>query len=348
MKKIKVMLFVSICLFAFGICNVNAEDITNYGILVNGTQLTSKTKSIEAGSGTISYDAEDGILTLNNATIEGEVADTGVIEITNKVAKDVKLVLVGTNKITNTGSGLGILSAKNLTITGDSLEIKSASSTIGMSAGNLIIDGAKLSLTTTEDSGRAIYANADVKLINNANLTTTSSSFGIYAVNLTIDNSLAKFSFNEYTYSVFLTGELAIENLQNKAVYGWVFSEDDKTKVDLTNENLQEDYLCFEVVPTYTVKVEKDANSVVELSSDVVRSGETVDVVISAKENYKLVSVLANGKDLKLNDGKATITITDDTVIKVESIAKDDVAIVAPTLDTTKEVEEVSVGVKTD
>ena len=313
MKKIRIMLFAFICLFALGIYNVNAqsadtknvdaEEVTNYGIFVNGKELTSSEKSVQAGEGTVSYDANKGELTLSNATIEATDATVG-INITGSVAKEVKLVLVGENKI-ETATGDGILSAKNLTIGGGSLVITSTSGySINMSADELTINDATLKLTTSTEKSATVNA--------------TTIKYG---------------------------------ELGSKKVFASTNVDGSEAVIiDTATVTSLATYKNVSVETGYTVSVENDKNSTVELSSEdkVFRKGDKVEATVVALDSYKLVSVLVNDKTVEVKEGKVTITVEKDTVIKVTSIAKAEIATIAPTVDTKKEVKEVAIGVKTD
>ncbi len=177
-NKFKILAITLIMILGFGLVSVNADPTptatpTSYGITVNGIELTSATPSVTAGSGTVSYDADAKELTLNNATLSSTKDDArnSVISIIdNERVIDVTVKLVGTNTITNEGTGCyGILSNGNLTITGD---------------GNLSITA----------SGAGVYVKGNLTVENTTFLKVTSTGSNFAALypcgNLTIDNSV--------------------------------------------------------------------------------------------------------------------------------------------------------------
>ena len=161
-SKLRILAITLIMVLGFGLVSVNAEDATRYYIYVNGVELTSAQTSVDAGSGTVSYNATTKELTFNNATISSTMADAtqGVISIRNGEAVTIKLV--GTNTITNTGASQGIDTTSNLKITGDgSLTITTGGYGILLSLmqGTLTVKDTTLNVTSTASDGIYSYGN---------------------------------------------------------------------------------------------------------------------------------------------------------------------------------------------
>ena len=162
-SKLRILAITLIMVLSFGLVSVNA-DATAYGITVNGVALTSEKTSVDAGSGTVSYDATAKELTLKNATIScaRSMMDAAIV-----IGGEVTIKLVGTNTITNTATmGYGINAGGKLTITGN---------------GSLSINA----------KGQGIFSGGDLT-VKNTTLNVVSSDY--YALmpynNLVIDNSV--------------------------------------------------------------------------------------------------------------------------------------------------------------
>ena len=82
---------------------------TPYDLWVGGTQVTSANAADVFGDGTVSYDAEQKILTLNNYTYSGGPLLDGNVyaAIYYKGADTLELALVGENSVTHTGTDMG-------------------------------------------------------------------------------------------------------------------------------------------------------------------------------------------------------------------------------------------------
>ena len=132
-KILSILLCIAVCITMMPVA-AYAEDIST-GITIAGTKVTSENAGNITGDnirGTVSYNVENGnrILTLENATIDGQIRITGSTPVTIKIK--------GTNTITgpsgSTSENSGIyLSSANLTILGDdsnaSLQVTSNGST---------------------------------------------------------------------------------------------------------------------------------------------------------------------------------------------------------------------------
>ena len=155
-SKLRILAITLIMVLSFGLVSVNA-DATAYGITVNGVALTSEKTSVDAGSGTVSYDATAKELTLKNATIScaRSMMDAAIV-----IGGDVTIKLVGTNTITNTATmGYGINAGGKLTITGNgSLSINAKGQGI-FSGGDLTVKNTTLNVVSSDYYALMPYTN---------------------------------------------------------------------------------------------------------------------------------------------------------------------------------------------
>ena len=155
-SKLRILAITLIMVLGFGLVSVNA-DATAYGITVNGVALTSEKTSVDAGNGTISYDATAKELTLKNATIScaRSMMDAAIV-----IGGDVTIKLVGTNTITNTATmGYGINAGGKLTITGNgSLSINAKGQGI-FSGGDLTVKNTTLNVVSSDYYALMPYTN---------------------------------------------------------------------------------------------------------------------------------------------------------------------------------------------
>lgn len=116
----------------------------SYDLWVGGTQVTDNQHS---GTGW-KFDSSNNTLTLENYTYTGEGYDPGGTShksaIYNKIS-GLKILLVGSSSITNTGDGGGVYSTQTITISGNgSLNMKGR---VGITAWNdLIVDGGTIKI----------------------------------------------------------------------------------------------------------------------------------------------------------------------------------------------------------
>ena len=316
--NLKKLVFTLVVVFGFGLINVNAL------VYVNGEQLSTEKKSITAGNGTVSYNDTTKELTLKNATINSTL-DTGFDGVINFTKCDgVTIKLVGANTITNTGSISGIHSTCNLTITGEgTLEVDTKGYSISLSSGNLIFDGAKVNLNATDSSTPAIYANNDITIQNNSNLIASGTSYGLRATSLTIDNSLVKAlgdtgSVFLYDYDKVDIGTLTFSNLTKKSI-NYYASSDNKYKLDLTSETIEED-LAYISYGIYYFEVVSD---IVYVDVPVVNKDTKVEEVTVGVENSTTLNDTLTA-DIKT---KYPDLLPENTSVLVESsnIAKEDI-----------------------
>ena len=187
MKKIRIMLFAFICLFALGIYNVDAS------VMVGDTDITTKEdSSITIGEGTATWDAKNKTLTLKDVNVSGETSANGIIQLLE--GNGTTLVLEGKNTITNTGSLYGIYANGNFTIEGTgTLTIVTNCQTTMRVTGDLVINGATLNLTAstgTSSTQGALEVDNNLTIKNKSNITIKSyvSAIATYS-SLTVEDS---------------------------------------------------------------------------------------------------------------------------------------------------------------
>jgi|GEM_PF-2930915 len=127
MKKITLFLFALVCsasMWGAGEVKIAGQNIDEAMMNVGIVDSLNSLEGVTA-TGTITYDPENRILTLNNATIE--CSTTNVVVFNNSQIPDFTIQLIGENRIAYTGSdyksaiymGNGLSSTFALTITGE-------------------------------------------------------------------------------------------------------------------------------------------------------------------------------------------------------------------------------------
>lgn len=146
-------------------------------VWVNGVNIvTDPDHSIECGTGTAVYDPEEKTLTLTDAQITNANLNSKGIDVAADI--DLNIILVGSNT-----SSKNILANGNLTISGKgSLNVTLTSFDCIASNGNLVIDGATLILSTSENGG-GILSEGSVTIQNEADVTSSGLYYGIQATN---------------------------------------------------------------------------------------------------------------------------------------------------------------------
>ena len=202
-----------------------AGTVTDYGIWVGTTNVTSENASNVTGDGTVTYDADTDTLTLNNASI----TETGLYGYAiGRYPGDLKIALIGKNTIdlssvaSRNGAVIGIYSSQKLSIkstAGGSLSIVSAPTTQGTNtgisgSGGVTIEGCTVTATVGAATGpldpacHGITVANGILSIKNATVTadggtTAGNSHGINVDNgsLVIDNSTVTASGGAGTFS---------------------------------------------------------------------------------------------------------------------------------------------------
>ena len=143
--------------------NLIADAINNklpektYSLSVGGTTITSQNANDVLGDGTVRYDAATKILTLDNAKIDGTQSQTPVLRADNL---ELKVILIGENKITSTTKRPVYFNSGDYTIQGtenDSLIIETDSDGLQVDNGNLTIDGCNIDITSSSFGGMLCF-----------------------------------------------------------------------------------------------------------------------------------------------------------------------------------------------
>ena len=213
MKRKILMLALLTAVFALLLCvGAGAYETSSGQLIVNDVVLfdannpnASKT-TVNCGDGTAVYDEASKTLTLTNATITLPDYGTDIINhcqnaisVGNNLKIDLKIVLVGENKIiTNDSSSNGIYVGSNnnsLTISGEgSLSITCYNGKCGIysayNGGDIIIDEAKLDIHSEGNNGIGIQTTSgSVSLQNGADVSCTCGQSAIWGSEVTIENS---------------------------------------------------------------------------------------------------------------------------------------------------------------
>lgn len=234
MKRRILMLALLTAVFALLLCvGAGAYDSLSGKLLVNDTNIiTAANNTVQCGDGTAVYDEASKTLTLTNATITLPDYGTDIINhcqnaisVGNNLEIDLKIVLVGENKIiTNDSSSNGIYVGSNnnsLTISGEgSLSITCYNGKCGIysasNGGDIIIDEVKLDIHSEGNNGIGIQTTSgSVSLQNGADVSCICGKESIYAFggSLTIENSRLSASqtvMENASHSIYSTSDLKI------------------------------------------------------------------------------------------------------------------------------------------
>ena len=166
-----VLALVPVTAFAAGELWVNGQNI-----------LAADSYTVQCGEGTAVYDPDNAILTLTNATLNQANLQSRVIDVPSSIGK-LTIRLVGDNTIETRFQA--IMSFCPLTIDGQGTLTITTERTSGLiSIGDMVIDGATVTVTTTNDG--AIQADGNLTLQNGATLKGTGSYYGVNAQQVSV------------------------------------------------------------------------------------------------------------------------------------------------------------------
>ncbi len=180
MKKMLCGLLVAVLVFAMAPMAAFAAG----ELWVNGVDiLTADSYTVQCGEGTAVYDPDNAILTLTNATLNQANRASRVIDVPSSIG-ELTIRLVGDNTIENHSEG--IMAFCPLTIDGQGTLTITTGTVAGLiSSGDMVIDGATVTVTTTNDG--AIQANgANLTLQNGATLKGTGKYYGVNAQQVSV------------------------------------------------------------------------------------------------------------------------------------------------------------------
>ncbi len=219
-----VLTLVPVTAFAAGELWVNDVDI-----------LTADGNTVQCGEGTAVYDPDNAILTLTNATLNQANLQSRVIDVPSSIG-ELTIRLVGDNTI-ETGSQ-AIMSFCPLTIDGQGTLTITTGTTAGLlSRDDMVIDGATVTVTTTNDG--AIQADGgNLTLQNGATLKGTGSYYGVNAqqVSVTGESTLTADATADYGNAVVSQNGINIENSTfiGSSYYPALYSQGDISLTDAT------------------------------------------------------------------------------------------------------------------
>ena len=207
MKKMLCGLLVAVLVFAMAPMAAFAAG----ELWVNGVDiLTADSYTVQCGEGTAVYDPDNAILTLTNATLNQANRASRVIDVPSSIG-ELTIRLVGDNTIENHSEG--IMAFCPLTIDGQGTLTITTGTVAGLiSSGDMVIDGATVTVTTTNDG--AIQADGNLTLQNGATLKGTGKYYGVNAqqVSVTGKSTLTADATADYGNAVVSQNGINIEN----------------------------------------------------------------------------------------------------------------------------------------
>lgn len=324
----------------------------NNKIIVTGNNfgIRSSNNLIITGNGNLTITSEFPSIQGKNITIDGANLNlTATKENLTTIENDNTLIIKNGSKIKAKGHGSAISSFGKLEIVDSELDLEAVRDSsnaiyVYVEPTNTNNDG---SLTITNSKVKAksgyasIYSSGKMKLIK-SNFELESNAGGIWSdasveikdskVNvyrgdygigagensIDIDNSTFEISVNNVAFR----SEPTISGLSNKAVYvGDETDGSDKTLLDISNDFELAQYKYLKIVPKYTIKIIADDNVVLNTEKEIsVIEKENKELIIKAKDGYKIKTVLLNNEKVSLTDNKLALTnIEEDIIINITS-----------------------------
>lgn len=201
-------------------------------VLIDETHtLNASNPTLNYGDGTITFDADKGVLTLNGVTINDQVpGEAGSTNSSIRVTSpgDLTIVLEGDNYLGGSGYGIFANVDSELRITGPgTLTIEKDEYAISTFDANLTIDGCQLSIVSSEygaiDSLVSDGAEGSITIENGADVSVTATSEkGWYAVHakddITVSDSTLTISLSGDASNVALFAEKGTLTIDNSTV----------------------------------------------------------------------------------------------------------------------------------
>lgn len=322
----------------------------NNKIIVTGINfgIRSSNNLIITGNGNLTITSEFPSIQAKNITIDGANLNlTATKEDLTTIENDNTLIIKNGSKIKAKGHGSAISSFGKLEIVDSELDleaVRDSSNAIFVKPSNNNNDG---SLTITNSKVKAksgyasIYSSGKMKLIksnfelesiaggiwSDASVEIKDSKVNVYRGDygigagensIDIDNSTFEISVNYVAFR----SEPTISGLSNKAVYvGDETDGSDKTLLDISNDFELAQYKYLKIVPKYTIKIIADDNVVLNTEKEIsVIEKENKELIIKAKDGYKIKTVLVNNEKMPLTDNKLVLTnIEEDIIINITS-----------------------------
>lgn len=313
-----------------------------------------------------------GTISIENSSIKAKSAYTSIETFGVETADDtnnMSVITINNSKVVTENGYFGIRSLGNVNVINSTVSADNVLYGVYTLDGNfslLTIKDSTLTVNLNVDSGSKSVLAYDGVIIEESTLNLVGGIYGIQSANfINFKDSDINIKNTDYGVRVNKNGTISVDNTEfdiNTNEYAFykapTFTNMDNNKIyvnvkDVLNSENYDKINAYKIVRSvalYSVGIETDKNSTVNVEKSlIVENGTNLEINISSLEGHKLTSVLVNDTEKlsELVDGKLTLTITENTVIKVTSKAFEK-EIEAPTIDTTKEVTEVAVGVKED
>lgn len=307
---------------------------TNFGI-------RSSSDIVITGDGKLTITAEFPTIQGKNITIDGAKLDlTTTGENLAAVENNNLLTIKNNAKIKAKGYGAALSSFGKMEVINSELELEAtrdSSNTIYVEA---TTDDGTLNITNSKIKAKSGYAcvfsAGDMKL-SNSNFNLESIAGGIYSnTSVSIDNSKVYVSDGNYGVGVG-QGDITINNstfeinvnnvafmhnpiingFDNKIIYAGYEKDGTDAEIVIINDELDlSEYQYVKIISKYNITIIPDENIVLEGDNELTAlEGENKEITITAKEGYKIKSVLVNDEEVKLNDNKLSLTNIDKNVI---------------------------------
>ena len=307
---------------------------TNFGI-------RSSNDIVITGDGKLTITAEFPTVQGKNITIDGAKLDLTTTGVDLAAVENNNLLTIKNNaKVKAKGYGAALSSFGKMEVTNSELDLEAtrdSSNAIYVEATNA--DGT-LSITNSKIKAKSGYAcvfsAGDMKL-SNSNFNLESIAGGIYSnTSVSIDNSKVYVSDGNYGVGVG-QGVITINNsnfeinvnnvafmhnpiingFDNKIIYAGYEKDGTDAEIVIINDELDlSEYQYVKIISKYNITIIPDENIVLEGDNELTAlEGENKEITITAKEGYKIKSVLVNDEEVKLNDNKLSLTNIDKNII---------------------------------
>ena len=307
---------------------------TNFGI-------RSSNNIVITGDGKLTITAEFPTIQGKNITIDGAKLDLTTTGVDLAAIENNNLLVIKNNaKVKAKGYGAALSSFGKMEVTNSELDLEAtrdSSNAIYVEA--TTADGT-LSITNSKIKAKSGYAcvfsAGDMKL-SNSNFNLESIAGGIYSnTSVSIDNSKVYVSDGNYGVGVG-HGVITINNsnfeinvnnvafmhnpiingFDNKIIYAGYEKDGTDAEIVTINDELDlSEYQYVKIISKYNITIIPDENIVLEGDNELTAlEGENKEITITAKEGYKIKSVLVNDEEVKLNDNKLSLTNIDKNVI---------------------------------